>query len=167
MAGASERAYLANKHLGIGACQAAVLFQVFGFLVLALETAWVGLVLYEPKWVSQYLPYEFPVNLPTIAEGIPFVAVWGVIAYFSLKGRRRALLASLGYSVLCIALTIPPYVSQSVNATFYGPAFSTISLPSFGTILLFLVWAAVIGLDVKAYHSLSQAKIRFRHQGDG
>jgi hypothetical protein len=116
--------------------QAAIFFQIFGFITLAMYEIWSILVVYTPKLISQYLPYEYPQNLPSILELLPFVAIWGVITYFSWKGSKRALLASLIYAVLTMALAIPAYVYAGYNASYYGSSFNTISLPSFGTLLL-------------------------------
>lgn len=160
-----EASHPEDKHLRIGAWQAAVLFQIFGFMTLALDLIWSYLVLYDPKSLSQYLPYEYPINATDNAAIVPVVAIWGVIAYLSLKGSMRALLASLVYSLLVIVLLLPSYLLASYNAAFYGSTFDTVSLPSFGTILLIIIVVVVAGLDLIAYRSSQQRSSLLRVGG--
>ena len=135
-----------------------MLFQIFGFLTIAEYTIWLAPVLYAPNSISQYLPYEFPINLPTIIEITPFVAILGIIAYLSLRGSKKALLASLIYTILILALSVPTYVSPGVNKFFFGSAFSTVSLPSIGDTVFFTVAVIIVVLDGIAYRSFPSAK---------
>jgi hypothetical protein len=127
----------------------AVFFQIFGLLVLIVSAAWYFLIVYAPGSLSQYLPAEFAVNLTTDLVWPPIVAAWGVILYFTFKGKKAALIASLIYSLLLVVGVLATYASPTLNG-------GIIARPSLDDLVTIPIAVILIVLDALAYRSYSR-----------